>query len=118
MQVRPAINVEDLYWPRDVDWIWKKEGLAITESPTLEEWKALYEAAVAFRKLAPWDWMYDDDLFAVVNPETGVTGYCVVMGALGEFSGLGSTGAKPDGGRCKPCGTRKAGKRRSTHSTH
>ncbi|MCL6601054.1 MAG: hypothetical protein K6T81_20315, partial [Alicyclobacillus macrosporangiidus] len=44
---------------------------------------------MAFRKLAPWEWMYDDDLFTVVNPETGVTGYCVVMGALGEFFGLG-----------------------------
>ncbi|SFV02392.1 DUF7309 domain-containing protein [Alicyclobacillus macrosporangiidus] len=61
----------------------------MTDSPTLSEWKALYEAAIAFRKLAPWEWMYNDDLFAVVNPETGVTGYCVVMGALGEYFGLG-----------------------------
>lgn len=58
-------------------------------NPSREEWKRLYGAAVAFRELGCWEWMEDTDLFAVQNPETGETGYCVVMGALGEFYALG-----------------------------
>jgi hypothetical protein len=36
------------------------------ESPAdRTEWEALYAAAIAFRDLAPWDWMWDADMFAV-----------------------------------------------------
>ena len=31
--------------------------------PSLHEWKALYEAAIEFKELAPWDWMHDTDIF-------------------------------------------------------
>lgn len=61
----------------------------MNQTPTLEEWKALYGAAVTFRDLAPWAWMDDDGFFAVQNPEDGEMGYCSVMGALGEFHALG-----------------------------
>jgi hypothetical protein len=56
--------------------------------PTQEEWKDLYEAARMFKELAPWKWMEDPDVFGVENPETGETGYCCIMGALGEVLGL------------------------------
>ncbi|MDP3062522.1 MAG: SEC-C metal-binding domain-containing protein, partial [Chloroflexota bacterium] len=62
-----------------------EEGL----EPTSEEWARLYQAAVAFRDLAPWRWMEDDGLFGVTDPETGVVGYCCIMGALGEAFALG-----------------------------
>lgn len=58
------------------------------ERPCLEEWRALYEAAVRFRDLEPWNWMYEDHMFGVVNPEDGQIGYCSVMGALGEHLAL------------------------------
>ncbi|MBI4825059.1 MAG: hypothetical protein HY807_01365 [Nitrospirae bacterium] len=52
--------------------------------PTMEEWRALYEAAVEFRKLAPWEWVKETSIFGVQNPMTGEIGYCCIMGELGE----------------------------------
>jgi hypothetical protein len=57
--------------------------------PRLEEWSAAFEAAVAFRDLAPWRWCWDADVFGVEDPESGVTGYCCIMGNLGEHFALG-----------------------------
>ena len=56
--------------------------------PSQGEWRALYEAAGRFHKAAPWMWMEDEDVFGVQDPETGVVGYCCVMGALGEHFAL------------------------------
>lgn len=57
-------------------------------TPTIEEWRRLYRAADQFKREACWNWMEDDDIFGVKNPEGGEIGYCVVIGALGESFGL------------------------------
>ncbi|MBI4558818.1 MAG: hypothetical protein HY706_14645 [Candidatus Hydrogenedentes bacterium] len=59
-----------------------------TISPSLQEWKILYDLAVEFRKLECWKWMQDNDLFGVQHPDTGQVGYCSVMGNLGEHFAL------------------------------
>lgn len=59
------------------------------KSPSIQEWKNLYSAAVEFKKLKPWEWMWDDDIFGVKNPETGEIGFCCVMGGGGEHFALG-----------------------------
>ena len=57
-------------------------------SPSLQEWKTLYETALEFKELAPWNWMYDTDIFGVKDPVSGEIGYCCIMGAIGEYYAL------------------------------
>ena len=68
------------------------------DQPLLSEWKELYAAATAFKKVEPWTWMYDSDVFGVLNPASGEIGYCSIMGALGELYAmavyLGTEGLK------------------------
>lgn len=56
--------------------------------PSLEEWRQLYDAAAEFKKIAPWDWMWDTDMFAVRNPADEEMGYCCVMGKSRELFGF------------------------------
>ncbi len=56
--------------------------------PSLQEWRDLYQLAMEFKKIECWTWMSDTDLFGVQNPANGITGYCCIMGALGEAFGL------------------------------
>ncbi len=57
-------------------------------SPSLKEWKNLYEAAIEFKKVECWNWMQDSDIFGVKNPATGEIGYCCILGRLGDYFGL------------------------------
>jgi hypothetical protein len=66
----------------------KEEAIMKDPQPSVEEWHALYRAAVDFQQIQPWRWVNDTDLFGVKNPEDGEIGYCCVVGALGEFLGL------------------------------
>ncbi len=66
------------------------KGAGAGEKPSLEEWRALYEAAAVFKEARCWEWMYNDDLFGVMDPETGEIAYCCIMGELGEHFGMGA----------------------------
>ena len=58
------------------------------KTPLMKEWRRLYDVAVEFKKLECWDWMYDDDLFGVQNPDDGEIGYCCIMGNFREMFGI------------------------------
>lgn len=53
-------------------------------APTADEWRKLYELAVRVKALAPWEWMFEDEVFGVTDPETNATGFVSVMGNAGE----------------------------------
>lgn len=57
-------------------------------APTTEELGKLFEAALAFKQQAPWQWMWDAQIWGLRNPETGQIGYASVMGQLGEHLAL------------------------------
>jgi len=61
----------------------------IDPSPSLQEYKALYEAALEFKELAPWNWMHETDIFGVKDPVSGEIGYCCIRGGAGEHYALG-----------------------------
>lgn len=53
-------------------------------TPSLEEWRKLYDLMAQLKDLAPWEWMEEDDIFGIQIPETGELGFISVMGTLGE----------------------------------
>jgi hypothetical protein len=70
-----------------------------TNSPTLEEWKRLYDLMAQVKKLAPWELMEEDDIFGIQMPRTKELGFVSVMGMLGEhFAVAVYQGAKGLGG--------------------
>ena len=56
----------------------------VENRPALEDWRRLYDATIAVKALAPWQWMAETDVFGVRDPETDELGFASVMGALGE----------------------------------
>jgi len=59
-----------------------------TPTPTLDEFRRLYDAALALKQEVPWEWMTEDQIFGIRNPETGEIGYASVMGQRGEYLAL------------------------------
>ncbi len=57
--------------------------------PSKGDWSALYQAAIAFQQAEPWEWMGNEELFAIENPDDGEVGYGTILGSGGEEFGLG-----------------------------
>ncbi len=56
--------------------------------PSREEWKALYQAAISFRKLECWNYMQIDDIFGIEDPLSGEIAFCTILGSEEEYFGL------------------------------
>jgi hypothetical protein len=50
----------------------------------LEELRRLYKLADKVREIAPWEFMYEDQVFCVKDPDTHVLCFISIMGSLGE----------------------------------
>ena len=53
-------------------------------APSKAEWQRLYELSHAVKELAPWEWMEEDEVFGLKDPETGELHLVSIMGTLGE----------------------------------
>ncbi len=52
--------------------------------PTLDQWRVLYDLAARIKKMEPWEWMTESDIFGIRDPLTNEIGFVSVMGLLGE----------------------------------
>ncbi len=57
--------------------------------PTKDQWRALLAVTKLFYEQAPWQWLYDGQLIAVVDQVTGETNYGSIMGNAGAHFALG-----------------------------
>ena len=56
----------------------------VVKSPGIGQWKLLYEAMRKLKDIAPWEYLEEDELFAVQDPDTNEIGFVSIMGAIGE----------------------------------
>jgi hypothetical protein len=61
---------------------------AFRPQPTIDEWRALCDAAEAFRVCEPWRELGDSEPIVVEDPDSGETLYCSIMGREGITYGL------------------------------
>ena len=53
-------------------------------APTPDAWRRLYALIAQVKEMAPWEWMFETDIFAVQDPENQEYCFVSVMGNLGE----------------------------------
>lgn len=58
--------------------------MANEAAPTADVWRRIYALMGQVKEMAPWDWMYESDIFAVQDPENQELYFVSVMGNLGE----------------------------------
>ncbi|MFV9511437.1 plasmid pRiA4b ORF-3 family protein [Tepidibacillus sp. LV47] len=67
----------------------QKEAVAESNAGSdLTDWQRLFDYAIQFKKLKPWEWLSDNQIIAVKLPDTGEFTYCCVLGEMGEEFGL------------------------------
>jgi hypothetical protein len=54
------------------------------ELASAEDCRPLYDLMARVKELAPWHYLEEDDLFGVIDPDTGEPNFVSVMGAAGE----------------------------------
>lgn len=59
------------------------------EEPTLEQWGKLYEVARVIKQIAPWSFLWSNDLITIMLPGREEPVYCSVMGRSGDCYAIG-----------------------------
>lgn len=63
--------------------------------PSIDDWRALYEAARHVKEAEPWSKVTEGQIFGLRNPESGEQAFVAVLGSLGEHRAvLALRGAK------------------------
>ncbi len=65
-----------------------RTGVEKESEPTAEEWSNLYAAANELKAMKCWEWMHEDEIFGVRNPETNEVAYVSIMGEIGQVFSL------------------------------
>jgi hypothetical protein len=61
----------------------------MSNSPSREQWQQLYTLADRIKTLAPWNDLFEDDIFGVRDPVTGEDYFISVMGQGGDHYAIG-----------------------------
>ncbi len=56
----------------------------VAQKCDVNQWKTLYDLADQVKQAAPWEHLYESEVFGVKEPLTGEIGYVSVMGSAGE----------------------------------
>lgn len=57
---------------------------ALLHGVRVATWRQLGDLAIQFRKLAPWTWMAEEDIFGIRLPGSDQIGFVSIMGAIGQ----------------------------------
>ena len=66
-----------------------ERGFPGEATPSREQWLALHDAFRKYCEAEPWEWLANEDLLVVEDPEGRYQGYCVVLGDGDMVYGLG-----------------------------
>lgn len=65
-----------------------EESSPSSAQATINQWKELFTHVIAYKELKSWQWLSDEDIFAIQDPESNQIGYCCVLGQAEEEFGL------------------------------
>lgn len=54
------------------------------DTPSIEEWRKLFDLAIRFREIKSWEWMDYTNIFGIQDPSTGKICYFNIADILGE----------------------------------
>ncbi|MBU9673919.1 SEC-C domain-containing protein [Planococcus sp. CP5-4] len=77
--------VNDLLEPVQVEWVAQERHAVAAEG---NDWQRLIQEMAELRKLDPWNWLHDDQVFVLESPTSKEVLFVSVLGAAGEEFGL------------------------------
>ena len=63
--------------------------MIMRKEANLDQWKLLYDVAIRFKALKPWNYLWDTDFAKILLPKYKEPFFCSVMGKAGECVAIG-----------------------------